>query len=288
MVGEVYLLSTEAVATYYGARGRAPPGLQLPAAVRPVAGAASGPSASSGPWPGPGARGTPGPPGCSPTTTTPGTGPATTAPRGPRARPRTTTERRSEARARAAAVLLLTLRGTPFLFQGEELGLARRRRSRRTAGRPGRARRVPGADPLGRDRRPRVAHRRRRRPWLPFSAELATRNYAAQRADPNSILHLYRRLIALRRRHPALALGDFASARGPRRRPGLPAGARRRRLHGDDQFHRRRSGRRRPSRLSGHWATRPGARVALSSDGCAEGSRFDGRLLPDQALVLLG
>jgi alpha-glucosidase len=31
--------------------------------------------------------------------------------------------RRSEARARAAAVLLLTLRGTPFLYQGEELGL---------------------------------------------------------------------------------------------------------------------------------------------------------------------
>jgi alpha-glucosidase len=35
----------------------------------------------------------------------------------------TTTRRRSEARARAAAVLLLTLRGSPFLFQGEELGL---------------------------------------------------------------------------------------------------------------------------------------------------------------------
>src|SRR5205814_10144547 len=30
----------------------------------------------------------------------------------------------SEARARAASVLLLTLRGTPFLYQGEELGLA--------------------------------------------------------------------------------------------------------------------------------------------------------------------
>ena len=34
-----------------------------------------------------------------------------------------TAGRRSEARARAAAVLLLTLRGTPFLYQGEELGL---------------------------------------------------------------------------------------------------------------------------------------------------------------------
>ena len=34
-----------------------------------------------------------------------------------------TTARRSEPRARAAAVLLMTLRGTPFLYQGEELGL---------------------------------------------------------------------------------------------------------------------------------------------------------------------
>ena len=34
-----------------------------------------------------------------------------------------TTIRRSEARARAAAVLLLTLRGTPFVYQGDELGL---------------------------------------------------------------------------------------------------------------------------------------------------------------------
>jgi glycosidase len=35
----------------------------------------------------------------------------------------TTAERYGLARARVAAVMLLTLRGTPFLFQGEELGL---------------------------------------------------------------------------------------------------------------------------------------------------------------------
>ena len=43
--------------------------------------------------------------------------------RGGRGEDRPTAARRSEARARAAAVLLLTLRGTPFLYQGEELGL---------------------------------------------------------------------------------------------------------------------------------------------------------------------
>ena len=38
--------------------------------------------------------------------------------------PRHRTRYGSESRARAAAVLLLTLRGTPFLYMGEELGLA--------------------------------------------------------------------------------------------------------------------------------------------------------------------
>ena len=49
IVGEVYLLSTEAVATYYGRGRRAPSGLQLPAPLRPLATGRRGPSASSRP-----------------------------------------------------------------------------------------------------------------------------------------------------------------------------------------------------------------------------------------------
>ncbi|MCB0980193.1 MAG: DUF3459 domain-containing protein, partial [Ilumatobacter sp.] len=40
-------------------------------------------------------------------------------------------------------------------------------------------------------------------PWLPFPPESDVRNVAAMRADAASILHWYRRLIALRRAQPA-------------------------------------------------------------------------------------
>ncbi|HEY4408323.1 MAG TPA: alpha-amylase family glycosyl hydrolase, partial [Acidimicrobiia bacterium] len=112
----------------------------------------------------------------------------------------------SEARARAAAVVLLTLRGTPFLYAGEELGLEDAV--------------VPAGDevdPAGRDgcRAPIPWCRGPghgwpgRRPWLPWPPEPAARSVAALRDDPGSILHLYRRLLAARRASPALQTGDW-------------------------------------------------------------------------------
>jgi alpha-glucosidase len=109
----------------------------------------------------------------------------------------------SEARARAAAVLLLTLRGTPFLFAGEELGLLD-------------AEIAPGAevDPGGRDgcRAPipweaGPRHGWPADPWLPFPPESDRRHAAAQRVDHGSVLHLYRDLLHARRRSPALHAG---------------------------------------------------------------------------------
>jgi alpha-glucosidase len=111
----------------------------------------------------------------------------------------------SEDRARVAAVVLLTLRGTPFLYAGEELGLL-------DATVPD-DRRV---DPGGRDacRAPipwTVAdgHGWDAEPWLPWPPDAGSRNVEAQRADPDSILHLYRRLLARRRTSPALSLGSW-------------------------------------------------------------------------------
>ena len=112
----------------------------------------------------------------------------------------------SEARARAAAVLLLTLRGTPFLFQGEELGLedavvdAASRRD--PGGRDGPRAPLPweGATPHGWQGSP---------PWLPFPPEPGAHSVERQRDDPASMLHLYRRLLALRRRSPALRGGTL-------------------------------------------------------------------------------
>jgi alpha-glucosidase len=115
-------------------------------------------------------------------------------------------------RARAAAVLLLTLRGTPFLYQGEELGLE-------DAVVP------PGerVDPGGRDGcrapipwRPDPPHGwDRGRTWLPFPPDPERRNVETLRADDGSILHLYRRLLRARRDSPALSLGRFEQIDSP-------------------------------------------------------------------------
>ena len=75
-----------------------------------------------------------------------------------------------ERRARVALMMLLTLRGTPFLYYGDEIGAARRAARSRDRARPGRAphrrrgaqpRRLPHADAVGGRARRRVHDRRR-------------------------------------------------------------------------------------------------------------------------------
>jgi alpha-glucosidase len=186
--------------------------------------------------------------------------------------PRHRTRYGSEARARAAAVLLLGLRGTPFLYQGEELGLA-------DAEVP-EARRV---DPGGRDgcRAPipwdaTPGHGWPAEPWLPFPPEAARRNVERLRADPGSILHLYRRLLALRRASPALNGGTQTLLDAP---GGVLAW--RREAPGDARVV--------LVNFTPEERAVPAmgtARVALSSAGAREDRDFDGVLAPDEAVVL--
>ena len=68
----------------------------------------------------------------------------------------------TDERARAAAVLLLTLRGTPFLYAGDELGLEDAVVQRLAGARSRRSRRMPRADPLGEGAAPRLGRTRRR------------------------------------------------------------------------------------------------------------------------------
>jgi alpha-glucosidase len=117
----------------------------------------------------------------------------------------------SEARARAAAVLLLTLRGTPFLYAGEELGLLD------AVVPPERV-----VDPGGRDgcRAPipwtaEPNHGWPADPWLPFPPDASARSLEAQRDDPSSMLHLYKRLLDARRASPALSHGDLTLLDAP-------------------------------------------------------------------------
>jgi alpha-glucosidase len=123
--------------------------------------------------------------------------------------------KRGQAQARVAAMLLLTLRGTPTLYYGDELGLSDVAIPPAQVQDP-RELREPGLG-LGRDpvRTPMPwdgtenAGFTMGEPWLPLHADWPTRNVARMTEDPHSILTLYRRLLALRRAHPALSVGDI-------------------------------------------------------------------------------
>jgi alpha-glucosidase len=118
------------------------------------------------------------------------------------------------AQARVAAMLLLTLRGTPTLYYGDELGMQNVPIPPEEVQDPF-ERRVPGMG-LGRDpvRTPMQwsaaphAGFSTARPWLPISNHEGI-NVEAQRKDPKSMLALYRRLIALRQAEPSLQTGNF-------------------------------------------------------------------------------
>lgn len=175
--------------------------------------------------------------------------------------------------ARGAMVALLTLRGVPFLFAGDELGLED-------------AEVAPDqvVDPGGRDgvRAPlpwdgSASHGWAGDPWLPWPPAIQARNVEAQRADGDSMLHLTRRLLALRRSTPALRVGEQEVVE-----------------FADDvlAFHRTDPDAHclvlinfvtepRDLEVAGDW------RVQLASDGVGEGEAFTGRLAPDQAVVLV-
>jgi alpha-glucosidase len=109
-----------------------------------------------------------------------------------------------------AAMMLLTLRGTPFLYYGEEIGMV--------------------DVPIPREREVDVHDRDKCRtpmqwdgshtagfttgePWLPIPADAGHVNVAAQRDDPRSLLGLYRRLVRLRRSSSALRSGRYRGVR---------------------------------------------------------------------------
>jgi alpha-glucosidase len=115
--------------------------------------------------------------------------------------------------ARVAAMLLLTLRGTPTLYYGDEIGMT-------DVHVPPHLRRDPGwrAGP-GQGRDPVRAPMRwdgsagagftTGTPWLPIGGETGA-SVAEQRRDRRSMLQLHRRLLRLRRTEPALSVGSWA------------------------------------------------------------------------------
>ena len=179
----------------------------------------------------------------------------------------------SVARARAAAILLASLRGTMVMYAGQELGLADAQ--------------VPPervVDPGGRDgcRAPipwesGPAHGwATPDPWLPWPPEPDDRNVGAQQNDPTSMLNLYRRLLAHRHDSPALRGGGQSLLACPDGVIGIQRSS-----EGDVRrtfvnF----TGAVVDVEVDGRW------RIVVGSHG-DEGERdFDGRLGPDQAVLL--
>jgi alpha-glucosidase len=117
--------------------------------------------------------------------------------------------------ARVAAMLLLTLRGTPTLYYGDEIGMVNVPIPRDRVQDPF-EKNVPGIG-VGRDpsRTPMQwdgspgAGFTRAEPWLPLSDDYETVNVAASSDDPLSLLTLYRKLLRLRAAHPALNAGSY-------------------------------------------------------------------------------
>lgn len=123
-----------------------------------------------------------------------------------------------DARMRVAAVMLLTLRGTPYLYFGDEIGMRdipiRRKKDI--------------LDPIGKRYFPLMVGRdgcrapmqwndsphagfttAQSNPWLPVHKNVSTRNVEAQEKNPNSLLHHYRQIIKIRNEHQALHAGDM-------------------------------------------------------------------------------
>ena len=140
----------------------------------------------------------------------------------PRAVSRWVEGRDPKAFAEMALLLLMCLRGNVFVYQGEELGLPQADVPFDRLVDPEAI--VNWPDTLGRDgaRTPMpwktdngFAGFSEVEPWLPMDPRHRALAAETQERDPNSTLHLARRLIALRHSHPALRIGSMTMLDGP-------------------------------------------------------------------------
>jgi glycosidase len=116
--------------------------------------------------------------------------------------------------SRQAAVLLLTLRGSPTLYYGDELGMREARIPAHNQQDPW-GMSEPGLSrdgcrtPMQWSPDPAAGFTSAREPWLPVGSDRAMRNVQSQLMDPDSHLNLYRRLQSLRRDSAALRTGSY-------------------------------------------------------------------------------
>jgi len=120
--------------------------------------------------------------------------------------------------ARIAAILLLTLRGTPTMYYGDEIGMRdvvvppEQAHDPVEKTYPGRGfGRDPGRSPMQWNAK-RDAGFSPGRPWLPIADDYEQVNVEKQKKDAHSMLAFYRRLLQLRQEQPALQVGRYKPA----------------------------------------------------------------------------
>ena len=120
--------------------------------------------------------------------------------------------------AKLMAALYLTLRGTPIMYYGEELGMENNDPKRKEDVQDPKGRTGWPAD-KGRDgeRTPMQwndaenAGFSTHEPWLPVPPIYKTHNVAAESKDPNSVLEFYRKVLALRHTDSVLLEGNYSA-----------------------------------------------------------------------------
>jgi alpha-glucosidase len=120
--------------------------------------------------------------------------------------------------AKLMAGMYLTLRGTPIMYYGEELGMENKDPQRKQdvkdplgiAGWPQEKGRDGERTPMQWNASPNAGFTSGT-PWLPLPESYKTHNVASESEDPNSVLQFYKQLLALRHQERALLDGDYVA-----------------------------------------------------------------------------
>ncbi len=118
--------------------------------------------------------------------------------------------------AKLMAAFYLTLRGTPVMYYGEEIGMENNDPQRKEdvkdpvgkLGWPAEKGRDGERTPMQWKNEPNAGFSKST-PWLPVPASYATHNVETELKDPGSILNFYKRILALRHTNPALIEGAY-------------------------------------------------------------------------------
>jgi len=124
--------------------------------------------------------------------------------------------------AKLVPLLLMTLQGTAFIYQGEEIAMTEAWLKRKYIVDPPGKRFWPffqGRDgcrtPMQWDSSKNAGFSAAEESWLPVTSNFTSRNVEAERAEPESVWHAYRRAIELRKSNDCFKLGSMTIEKAP-------------------------------------------------------------------------